>query len=67
MLKRAVVLGILAIAFALYAAGMSAAQGEAVCTIVKVENNVVTLDCGNKAKKLHAGRQANVRELPEGC
>ena len=68
MMKKAVLFGIVAAALGLLAAPHSLAAGKLECDIVKVENNIVTLDCGAKAKKkLHAGKKAIVQEKMEGC
>ncbi|MEN8199808.1 MAG: hypothetical protein ABFR63_07000 [Thermodesulfobacteriota bacterium] len=43
------------------------------CTVTKVEDNVVTMDCGDKAKDLAAGTEVKVKTAKakaaaiEGC
>lgn len=68
-MKKSIVYLCLALGLAAFAVqqGIAAGKGKADCTIVKVEKNIVTLDCGETAKNLRVGKPAKVREKPEGC
>ena len=66
-MKKNIVFACLALGLSAFAVQQGIAARKAECDIIKVENNIVTLDCGEKAKKLRVGRKAKVRELPEGC
>ncbi|MCD6387919.1 MAG: hypothetical protein J7L69_00815 [Desulfobulbaceae bacterium] len=61
---------LLAITFLISTAGMGLAAS-AKCTVTAIDANNVTMDCGNKAKKLKVGDTLKVKTVKkqavEGC
>ena len=61
---------LLAVTFIFSSAGMSMASS-AKCTVTEIKDNIVTMDCGNKAEKMHVGDNLKVKTVKkqavEGC
>ncbi len=61
---------LLAITFIFSSAAVSMASS-AKCVVTEVTDNIVTMDCGNKAKKMKAGDNLKVKTVKkqavEGC
>jgi len=70
-MKRTIIL-LTALAF-MVTAGASIQAATLKCTVDKVEGNVVTMDCGDKAATLAAGTEVKVKTVTakaaaiEGC
>jgi hypothetical protein len=61
---------LLAITFICSSAAISVASS-AKCTVTEIQDNIVTMDCGNKAKKMQVGDNLKVKTIKkqavEGC